>query len=174
MHQPPILFLDEPTTGIDVAAARQIRQLLADLHSAGTTVFLTTHYIEEAERLCDRIAFIVEGRIVRVDTVESLMQPVRERHVVEFVLDGAADNLAGELAAAFPDMEPERVSPDRLRLFSANPAPVGPQVRFFEEHGRNVLEARRVRPSLEEVFVKVTGIEADAMKQDAPKKGGGA
>jgi ABC-2 type transport system ATP-binding protein len=174
MHEPPILFLDEPTTGIDVAAARQIRQLLADLHSAGTTVFLTTHYIEEAERLCDRIAFIVKGKIVRVDTVESLMQPVRERHVVEFVLDGSAENLAGELTTAFPDMEAERISPDRLRLASKQPAPVGPQIRFFEEHGRDVLEARRVRPSLEEVFVKVTGIEANAMKQDAQKKGGGA
>ncbi len=59
MHEPPILFLDEPTSGIDVASARQIRQRLAGLQASGTTVFLTTHYIEEAERLCDRIAFIV-------------------------------------------------------------------------------------------------------------------
>ena len=59
IHQPEILFLDEPTTGIDVASARQIRQLFAGLNQAGTTIFLTTHYIEEAERLCDRIAFIV-------------------------------------------------------------------------------------------------------------------
>ncbi|MFH1490766.1 MAG: ATP-binding cassette domain-containing protein, partial [Pseudomonadota bacterium] len=58
IHNPPILFLDEPTTGIDVASARQIRQLIAGLHRAGTTIFLTTHYIEEAERLCGRIAFI--------------------------------------------------------------------------------------------------------------------
>jgi energy-coupling factor transporter ATP-binding protein EcfA2 len=59
IHQPQILFLDEPTTGIDVASARQIRQLIAELHRAGTTIFLTTHYIEEAERLCERIAFIM-------------------------------------------------------------------------------------------------------------------
>jgi ABC-2 type transport system ATP-binding protein len=65
IHQPEILFLDEPTTGIDVASARQLRQLIADLHRAGTTIFLTTHYIEEAERLCARIAFIVSGRIVQ-------------------------------------------------------------------------------------------------------------
>jgi len=62
IHTPDILFLDEPTTGIDVASARQIRQLIADLNRSGTTIFLTTHYIEEAERLCDRIAFIVQGR----------------------------------------------------------------------------------------------------------------
>jgi len=66
IHKPAILFLDEPTTGIDVASARQLRQLIADLHGTGTTVFLTTHYIEEAERLCNRVAFIVSGRIVRI------------------------------------------------------------------------------------------------------------
>jgi ABC-2 type transport system ATP-binding protein len=82
IHRPSILFLDEPTTGIDVASARQLRQLIANLHQEGTTIFLTTHYIEEAERLCDRIAFIVSGRIVRIDTVEHLVQPIREKHVM--------------------------------------------------------------------------------------------
>jgi ABC-2 type transport system ATP-binding protein len=62
IHHPKILFLDEPTSGIDVASARQIRQLFAGLNKQGTTVFLTTHYIEEAERLCERIAFIVSGK----------------------------------------------------------------------------------------------------------------
>ena len=62
IHDPAILFLDEPTTGIDVAGARQIRHLIAGLHDAGTTILLTTHYIEEAERLCERIAFIVRGK----------------------------------------------------------------------------------------------------------------
>lgn len=70
IHRPRILFLDEPTTGIDVASARQVRQMLAGLNKSGTTVFLTTHYIEEAERLCDRIGFIVQGRLVRVDAGE--------------------------------------------------------------------------------------------------------
>ncbi|MBD3398547.1 ATP-binding cassette domain-containing protein, partial [Candidatus Micrarchaeota archaeon] len=83
IHRPAILFLDEPTTGIDVAGARQLRQLIEDLHRSGTTIFLTTHYIEEAERLCDRIAFIVFGRVVLIDTVENLIQPVRAKHVVQ-------------------------------------------------------------------------------------------
>ncbi|MFP4066762.1 MAG: ABC transporter ATP-binding protein, partial [Spirochaetaceae bacterium] len=82
IHEPPILFLDEPTSGIDVASARQIRRLIGDLNAGGTTIFLTTHYIEEAERLCSRIAFIVGGRIVRTDTVESLMRRVEDRHVL--------------------------------------------------------------------------------------------
>jgi len=65
IHDPKILFLDEPTTGIDVASARQIRKLILELNKSGTTIFLTTHYIEEAERLCHRIAFIVDGNFIR-------------------------------------------------------------------------------------------------------------
>ena len=68
IHEPKILFLDEPTTGLDVASARQLRSHIAALHEAGTTIFLTTHYIEEAERLCDRVAFLVDGKIVREDS----------------------------------------------------------------------------------------------------------
>ena len=78
IHHPQILFLDEPTTGLDVVSARQIRQLIADLHQAGITIFLTTHYIEEAERLCERIAFIVKGKLIRVDTVSNLLQPIKK------------------------------------------------------------------------------------------------
>jgi ABC-2 type transport system ATP-binding protein len=85
IHNPPLLFLDEPTTGIDVASARQIRQLIAGLNRFGTTIFLTTHYIEEAERLCGRIAFIVDGRVVRSDTVANLIQQVKEKHVMQIV-----------------------------------------------------------------------------------------
>ena len=105
IHQPAILFLDEPTTGIDVASARQVRHLIADLRRAGTTVFLTTHYIEEAERLCDRIAFIVSGRIVRIDTVEHLLQPVQEASASrsicgEIVLNRLKEADAGKVTSA--------------------------------------------------------------------------
>lgn len=83
IHKPAILFLDEPATGIDVSSARQLRQLITELHRFGTTIFLTARYIEEAERLCDRIAFIVSGRIVAIDTVDHLIQPIQHRHVVQ-------------------------------------------------------------------------------------------
>ena len=66
IHNPEILFLDEPTTGIDVESARQIRKMIKNLNDNGTTIFLTTHYIEEAERLCDRIGFIVGGKVIKV------------------------------------------------------------------------------------------------------------
>ena len=76
IHNPKILFLDEPTTGIDVDRARQIRELILNLKKQGKTIFITTHYIEEAERICDRIAFIVNGKIVKVGTVTELMENV--------------------------------------------------------------------------------------------------
>jgi ABC-2 type transport system ATP-binding protein len=173
IHQPSILFLDEPTTGIDVASARHIRQLIADLHRAGTTIFLTTHYIEEAERLCDRIAFIVAGRIVRTDKVAALMQQTEGRHVVEFALSDAARHVCDPLAAAFPQFQCQFVSEGRVRVESADPIHIGPLVRFFEERGMEVTEARKVQLSLEEVFVRLTGIEAAAMRREKEKAGPG-
>jgi ABC-2 type transport system ATP-binding protein len=173
IHRPRILFLDEPTTGIDVGSARHIRQLIAGLHNAGTTILLTTHYIEEAERLCERIAFIVKGRIVRIDTVANLLQPIQERKAMAISVSSTADDLCGKLAGAFPHFEVRAVSGGQVRVESAETISVGPLVRFIEDEGAEVLEARRLRPSLEEVFVRITGIESDAMRREKEKAGGG-
>jgi len=174
IHEPRILFLDEPTTGIDVASARQIRQLIADLNLGGTTIFLTTHYIEEAERLCDRIAFIVSGRIVRIDTVEDLMRETEGHHVVQFAVSNNASELCDQITAEFPNLQCQAVAGVGIRVESSEPVRVGPLVRLLEDRGAEVSEARKIRPSLEEVFVRITGIEADAMKQEKAKMGGGA
>jgi ABC-2 type transport system ATP-binding protein len=174
IHNPPILFLDEPTTGIDVASARQIRQILASFNRSGTTVFLTTHYIEEAERLCGRIAFIVNGRIVRIDTVANLIEPIREKHVMQLAVSNAEQTARDKLAAAFPDLAFQNISSGQIRVESSEPVHVGPLVRFLEEQGVEVMEARKMRPSLEEVFVKITGIETEAMRKEKEKAGGGA
>ena len=173
IHKPQILFLDEPTTGIDVASARQLRQLVADLHRDGTTIFLTTHYIEEAERLCDRIAFIVSGRIVRTDTVRNLIQPIQSRHVVQISCVDLPSDLSAALSEAFPDMAFTMAGKGVVRVEAGQVVPVGPLVRFLEDNGAEVVEARRMRPSLEDVFVRVTGIEAEAMRREKERKGGG-
>jgi len=172
IHQPTILFLDEPTTGIDVASARQIRQLIAELHRAGTTIFLTTHYIEEAERLCERIAFIVKGQIVNIDTVANLLQPEQERKAMLISVTNSTTALCSKLSTAFPHFEFRTMSADQIHVESANTISIGPLVRFIEEQGAEVTEARRIRPSLEEVFVRVTGIELDLMRKDKEKGGG--
>jgi len=173
IHQPPILFLDEPTTGIDVASARQVRQIIASLHRKGTTIFLTTHYIEEAERLCERIAFIVNGKIVQTDRTSDLLQPVKGKHVVIFSVSSSGDNLTREMASAFPQYQFHISTPDQIRVESTEPVNVGPLVRFLEERNIQVTEARRYVPSLEDVFVQVTGIEAGLMRREKEKAGGG-
>ena len=169
IHQPSILFLDEPTTGIDVASARQVRQLIAELHRAGTTIFLTTHYIEEAERLCERIVFIVEGRIVQIDTVADLLQPIQESKAMLISVSDSTNDLCDRLATAFSHFEFQAVSTGQIRVESAEAISIGPLIRFIEEQGAEVTEARRLKPSLEEVFVRVTGIALDAMRREKEK-----
>jgi len=172
IHKPAILFLDEPTTGIDVASARQLRQLIADLHRAGTTIFLTTHYIEEAERLCDRIAFIVSGHIVRIDTVEHLVQPIQEKHVMQISCASPLKGIQSRLSDSFPGLAFTIQEHGLIRVEADEPVHVGPLVRFLEDHGAEVTEARRMRPSLEDIFVRITGIEAKAMRKEKEKAGG--
>jgi len=174
IQQPRILFLDEPTTGIDVASARRIRQMVADLRRSGTTILLTTHYIEEAERLCDRIAFLVAGRIVRTDTVANLMQPVQGRHVMQLRVSGSPATACGRLESMFPQMQFHALDEKRIRTESCEPIRAGLLVRFLEEQDIEVIEARLVRPTLEDIFVQVTGIEAAAMQKEKEKPGGPA
>jgi ABC-type multidrug transport system ATPase subunit len=83
LHRPALLFLDEPTSVLDVMSARFLRQFLKDLRATGVTVFFTTHYIEEADQLCDRIAIIVKGRIIAVDTPEQLKAVVKGTSIIE-------------------------------------------------------------------------------------------
>ncbi len=173
IHRPRILFLDEPTTGIDVSGARAIRRLIAGLHRAGTTVFLTTHYIEEAERLCGRVAFVVSGRIVGIDLVDRFIQPEQARHVLKISCSGLAEGAGPELAEGFPDLDFRFPAPGEIRVEAARPLPVGPLVRSIEERGGEVAEARRVRPSLEDVFVRITGVAASSMEREKEKQGGG-
>ena len=172
IHAPRILFLDEPTTGIDVASARQLRQLIEKLHRQGTTIFLTTHYIEEAERLCGRVAFLKAGRIARIDTVANLVQPIRDKHVMHIACASELGDLPEKLAAAFPGPRFHMPQGTLLRVEADVPVRVGPLVRYLEDQGIEVLEARKIQPSLEDVFVQITGIEIDAMRKEKEKAGG--
>ncbi len=170
IHDPSILFLDEPTTGIDVASARQLRRIIQELHQKGTTIFLTTHYIEEAERLCDRIAFIVDGRIVKTERVSTLLQPVQNRHIIQVVCSSGLGRVGAALTDRFSREKIEIVSDEVLRVENAAPIPVGPLIRFLEEQRIEVFEATRIKPSLEEVFVEITGLGTGTMKTE--KSGG--
>lgn len=172
IHEPEILFLDEPTTGIDVAFARQIRNLITDLHKKGTTIFLTTHYIEEAERLCERIAFIVQGKIVREGTVAELMQETQGENIINFTLSGDFSAVEAEFKNSFPGYDIKSGKNSSVSIHSPASFTLLPLVKFFEERGLPVFEAKIVRPSLEEVFVNVTGIELQKMQTEQPTKAG--
>ncbi len=169
IHKPEILFLDEPTTGIDVASARQLRQLIADLNQGGTTIFLTTHYIEEAERLCGRIAFIVAGRIREISSVADLLQPLQAKHVVEITCENPGDKIAERLSQEFAGLVFSSPKQGIIRVEADKPVKAGAIVHFLEEQGFEVLEARKIRPSLEEIFVQITGIEANALENGNQK-----
>ncbi|WP_286818466.1 hypothetical protein [Desulfobacter sp. UBA2225] len=137
-----------------------------------STIFLTTHYIEEAERLCDRIAFIMSGRIVRVDTVANLVQPIREKHVMQITCANGVNNFSNRLAEEFPGQNFTSPEPGVIQVEADSPIRVGPLVRFLEDSGAEVAEARRIRPSLEDVFVQITGVGADVMRKEKEKLGG--
>ncbi len=153
-HRPPLLFLDEPTTGLDVMSARNLRGMIAGLGDEGVTVFLTTHYLEEAERLCDRIAVIVRGRIVALDTVAGLKALVQEKVAVEVTLEDGSGNLETRRVAAPDVAEAARAVLDQAQA-----------------EGRRVVDIHAVHPRLEDAFVQLTGLDANVMRVDKGGKG---
>jgi len=172
MHDPPLLFLDEPTSGIDVASSPyDTPHCLSDLHRNGVTIFMTTHFIDEAERLCDRIAFIVNGRIVRTDTVERLLQPVQGRYALTVSFSDAAKVPLMDLERAFPLLEFHMLPGGELRVESGEALKTGALVRFLEEAGAEVTEAKKRVLSLEDVFVEITGIGAGRMEKEKEGRG---
>lgn len=170
IHNPDILFLDEPTTGIDVESARHIRKLLIDLNKSGTTIFLTTHYIEEAERLCNRIAFIVDGKIVKIDSAEKLMEAAQREKIVQFTVGNGILESQGILQQAFPEYKYKVIDEQTIRVLSPETIDLIPIIEVFKDNSLTLYEAKVIKPSLEEVFVKATGIEAKKMKNEGGKK----
>jgi ABC-2 type transport system ATP-binding protein len=170
IHQPKILFLDEPTTGIDVASARQIRALIGELNQGGATVFLTTHYIEEAERLCHRIALIVSGRLVRIGSLEELMKEHQQETVLELAVEAVGSETAEFLKRRFPRYAVHQSDEHKLRVVSDGSIDIRPLLGALAEVRVEVTEAKLIRPTLEEVFVRLTGIESGLMKQEREGK----
>jgi len=148
VHHPQLVFLDEPTTGLDILSARSLRALIGQLREEGVTVFLTTHYLEEAERLCDQVALIVKGRLVALDTVEGLKARVQGRAAVEVTVGPGA----GEARNA------------HLRFTAYDvAAALRSALDEAERQGRPVLSVRTVGPTLEDAFIELTGLSAELM-----------
>ena len=166
MHDPEIVFLDEPTTGLDVASARGLRSLIQRLHAQGQTVFLTTHYIEEADQLCSRIAILVQGKIRIVDTPTALKARSREDAVLEVAFVGAPED-AQEQLRVLNAVEEISSSEGTLRLVVSHIEEAVPQVvGIAQEKGWNIRQIHSVRPSLEDAFVKLTGLDVEMMRRE--------
>ncbi|MGI6038058.1 MAG: ABC transporter ATP-binding protein, partial [Limnochordia bacterium] len=170
IHQPKILFLDEPTTGIDVESARHIRHLIGELNASGTTIFLTTHYLEEAERLCHRVGFIVEGQIARLGPMDELMGAKDQKTTVQLIIEGNGAALMEELQGGFSDYAISFIDAETVNISSPGRINLAPLMGFFAEREIPVYEAKILRPSLEEVFLRVTGIEL-AKRKGAEEEG---
>jgi ABC-2 type transport system ATP-binding protein len=173
IHNPQILFLDEPTTGIDVVSVRQIRDMIKNLNKNGTTVFLTTHYIEEAERLCDRVAFINNGRIIKMDTVSHLLSETKEENIIEIVFESNSNNkeeLLKKLNQKFTDIHCSLKDVHTIKILSKEKIDISPVVSFLSSENIFITEAKLVVPTLEDAFVKMTGIEIDLMQKEKEKR----
>ena len=172
IHHPKILFLDEPTTGLDVMSARGLRKLILDSKKKGLTIFLTTHYIPEAESLCDRIAIIVQGKIRVVDTPENIRNQMKEAEVLEIGLDRTPEDLKSKLPSV-DGIDKIVIDENRIRFHTRRLDQVAsPVMRFLEGHGAKIKSINTLSPSLEDAFVKITGLDSELMKIDKPVKGG--
>ncbi len=159
VSQPELLFLDEPTTGLDPQSRRQLWDVIGRFRAAGGTVLLTTHYMEEAERLCDRVAIMDHGKVIALGTPRSLIASLGAEHVVEFALaDGATRAPSPAELAALPGVRAVRSGPDRTALTVAEvhravPALLG----LLERRGAELSLLATHHATLEDVFVSLTG-----------------
>jgi len=153
MNDAEILFLDEPTGGLDVESTRLIHQMIRQFSREGTTVFLTTHNIEEANILCDRTAIMNYGRIVAIDSPEKLKSAIQSTSSV-----AVAFRKTVELEALqFKGVSSVEKEGDKYRLYSREVEKVIPKlVHYAEETGNTVISLKTLGPSLEDVFVKLT------------------
>jgi ABC-2 type transport system ATP-binding protein len=154
INDPEVVFLDELTTGLDPQARRAIWDLVRDIRERGKTVFLTTHLMEEAERLCDRVAIIEHGRIMDIDRPENLVN----RHCPERTVVLAADNpIAEERFRAIPGVENVIRTDVQFTILGRGDDLVTEVIHCLSENRIRVTDFRTILPNLEDVFLKLTG-----------------
>jgi ABC-2 type transport system ATP-binding protein len=155
---PQVLFLDEPTTGLDPQSRRQLWDLIEAYKTRGGTVVLTTHYMDEAERLCDRIAIVDHGKVIAEGTPRSLVASLGAEHVVRFVLADGAE-VPAPLLSALPGVRVVAVTDDdgmELQC-SAVHETVPALLALLAQRGARLSDLRTHAPTLEDVFVSLTG-----------------
>ena len=156
---PRILFLDEPTTGLDPQSRRQLWDIIRNFQRGGGTVLLTTHYMDEAERLCDRLAIVDHGQIIAEGTPSELIERLGGHHVVEFEASGDSSNGAVlDAWRVLPGVESVRHDNGLVSLTVREPHLTIPALLdAVEKHGSQLLHLTTRQASLEDVFVNLTG-----------------
>ncbi len=157
LNDPQVLFLDEPSAGLDPQARLEIHELVQNLRREQRTILLTTHYIEEAEKLCDRVAIIDEGRIIAIGTPREIQERARANSTVELL---CAEPVPADGQPAWRDAENIVFDEQRLRIKVASKRPartVVDMVKWLDEHGVELADIRIERPSLEDAFIELTG-----------------
>src|SRR5579863_4351012 len=154
INDPELVFLDELTTGLDPQARRAIWDLVRGIRERGKTVFLTTHLMEEAERLCDRVAIIEHGRIIDIGKPENLV----DRHCPERTVVLVTDNhIAGDRFRAIPQVQSVTCSDSQFTIRGHGGDLVTEVIHCLSENRIRVTEFRTILPNLEDVFLKLTG-----------------
>lgn len=157
LNEPTLLFLDEPTTGLDPQVRHEIHTVIQELKAAHRSILITTHYIEEAERLCDRVAIIDAGKIIELGTPREIQERVLGQSLVE-----VTTNRAMPLDTLPPSLNGERrTARDEGRALSIQtvspPATIVELVKWIDQHGLVLTDIHLKRPTLEDVFIELTG-----------------
>jgi ABC-2 type transport system ATP-binding protein len=159
-HRPSVLFLDEPTAGLDPQSRLALWDLLGELNRDGQTILLTTHYMEEADQLCERVAIMDHGRILALDTPAALKQTIGADTIVTVRTTGDASGLAEVLARDVAGVTRTRLADGRLELHVQGSDGVVPRIVLAAEHGGfQLVDVSVAEPSLETVFINLTGRE---------------
>ncbi len=155
VNDPELLFLDEPTTGLDPQARRSLWDQIAALKREGRTVVLTTHYMEEAEQLCDRVAIVDHGKILEMGTISELVSRHFQERTIRFE---ARDELTDEMLGGLKGVTRTARETDGVALYTADvPATIGDLLRVVDQLGLHGLDIAVRRPTLEDVFLELTG-----------------
>ncbi|MGD9030260.1 MAG: ATP-binding cassette domain-containing protein, partial [Anaerolineae bacterium] len=173
IHRPTLLFLDEPTPGLDAQSARSIRDLVRQMNAEGTTIFLTTHQIAEANLLCDRVAIINHGQIAAIDTPERLKAAFQRVQSVEMALEEDPQTpRVSETLRVLPGVSKLVKMGDKWRLYTEDPSALLPRVvDYARSRDLRIVSLSTLGPSLEDVFLEITGQEIGAVRHTALEGG---
>lgn len=155
LNDPKIIYLDEPTTGLDPQARRNLWDLIEGLKAEGKTIFLTTHYMEEAERLSDYVYIMDQGRIIADGSPEELINKLGQENVIDFSRNGLRETEIANLKEIYPEL---KTNEDNISIYVRDLASALPGlINWAEETGFKLDNLKIRRPNLEDVFIELTG-----------------